>query len=385
MRMLVVAAGVVAIVLAAASPSQPAASRPASSKLLLGFTDTAGAFYDEDGTLFPTLQDLGARVLRVHLQWGGKRGVARRRPLAGSDPADPAYDWRPYDRIVLAAAAGDVQVLYTIFGTPPWANGGAAPTRVPRNAFRLEEFAYAAATRYSGTYVRTDGVTLPAVRLWTAWNEPNLKIGLVPQWRRVAGRWVAQSAIDYAAICNAVADGVHATGLDDERVACGVTAARGNNNPRGLKPSVSPIAFLRAMKKAGARGFDAYAHHPYYGSPSETPSTRPRGSGAITLGNIDRLEGELTRLYGRRLPIWITEYGYQTNPPDGVFGVSWTRQAAYLRQAVRIVRADPRIDLLLWFLVRDEDDVTRWQSGLVAADGTHKPAFAAFQAAVLDG
>jgi hypothetical protein len=385
MRLLLVAAALLATVLAAASPSRPAGAAPASPRLLLGFTDTAGAFYDEDGTLFPTLQELGARVLRVHLQWGGKRGVARRRPVAGADPGDPAYDWRPYDRIVLAAAASDVEVLFTIFGTPPWANGGAAPTRAPRNAFRLEEFAYAAATRYSGTYVRADGATLPAVRLWTAWNEPNLRIGLVPQWRRVAGRWVAQSAIDYAAICNAVADGVHATGLDGERVACGVTAARGNNNPRGLKPSVSPIAFLRAMKNAGARGFDAYAHHPYYGSPSETPATRPRGSGAITLGNIDRLEGELSRVYGRRLPIWITEYGYQTNPPDGVFGVSWARQAAYLRQAVRIARADPRIDVLLWFLVRDEDDVARWQSGLVAADGTHKPSFAAFQAAALGG
>jgi len=385
MRLLVVAAALLATVLAAASPSRPAGAAPSSPRLLLGFTDTAGAFYDEDGTIFPTLEELGARVLRVHLQWGGKRGVARRRPVAGADPADPAYDWRPYDRIVLAAAAGGVQVLFTVFGTPPWANGGAAPTRAPRTAFRLEEFAYAAASRYSGTWVRADGVTLPAVRLWTAWNEPNLQIGLVPQWRRVAGRWVAQSAIDYAAICNAVADGIHATGLDGEKVACGVTAARGNNNPRGLKPSVSPVAFLRAMTKAGARGFDAYAHHPYYGSPSETPSTRPRGASAITLGNIDRLEAELTRLYGRRLPIWITEYGYQTNPPDGVFGVSWARQAAYLRQAVRIARADPRIDVLLWFLVRDEDDVARWQSGLVAADGTHKPAFGAFQAAALGG
>jgi hypothetical protein len=385
MRILVVAAGVLAIVLAAASPSRPAGSAGASSRLLLGFTDTAGAFYDQDGTMYPTLQELGARVLRVHLQWGGKRGVARRRPAAGADPGDPAYDWRPYDRIVVAASASGVEVLFTIFGTPPWANGGSPPTRAPRNPLRLEEFAYAAATRYSGTYVRADGLTLPAVRLWTAWNEPNLRIGLVPQWRRVAGRWVAQSAVDYAAICNAVADGVHATALTGEKVACGVTAARGNNNPRGLKPSVSPIAFLRAMKLAGARGFDAYAHHPYYGSPSEQPSTRPLGPSAITLGNIDRLEGELTRLYGRRLPIWITEYGYQTNPPDGVFGVSWARQASYLRQAVRIARANPRIDLLLWFLVRDEDDVTRWQSGLVAADGTHKPAFAAFQAAALGG
>lgn len=385
MRAFLVGAALLAAALAAAAPSRPAAAAPASSRLLLGFADTGGALYDQGGDLFPMLGELNARVLRVHLQWGGRRGVARRRPLVGADPADPAYDWRPYDRIVLRAAAQGVEVLFTVFGTPPWANGGAPPTRAPRDPFRLEEFAYAAATRYSGDYVRADGVTLPAVRLWTAWNEPNLRIGLVPQWRRVAGRWVIQSAVDYAAICNAVADGVHATDLPGERVACGVTAARGNNNPRGLKPSVSPIAFLRAMKRAGARGFDAYAHHPYYGGPSETPSTPPPGSGAVTLGNIDRLERELTRLYGRRLPVWLTEYGYQTNPPDRTFGVSWARQAAYLTEAVAIARRDRRIEMLLWFLVRDEDDVTRWQSGLVAADGTRKPAFEAFREAALGG
>ena len=73
-----------------------------------------------------------------------------------------------------------VEVLFTIFGTPPWANGGRPPTRAPRSAEPLREFAYAAATRYSGTYVRADGVVLPRVRYWTAWNEPNLRIGLVP-------------------------------------------------------------------------------------------------------------------------------------------------------------------------------------------------------------
>ena len=282
---------------------------------------------------------------------------------------------------MLNAAASRVEVLFSIFGTPAWANGGGVPTRAPRDAVYLGEFAEAAATRYSGTYVRRDGVVLPAVRLWTAWNEPNLRIGLVPQWRRVGKRWVIQSAIDYARICNAVVDGIHATELPGRRVACGVTAARGNNNPRGLKPSVSPIAFLRAMKNAGARGFDAYAHHPYYGAPYETPSTRPPDRGGVTLANIASLVEELDRLYPRRVPvpIWITEYGYQTNPPDRVFGVSWQQQADYLLEAFAVARANPRIDMLLWFLLRDEADVTRWQSGLMTASGRRKPAFYAFQ------
>ena len=346
--------------------------------LRLGITDTAGAYYDADRTFFPLLHDLGAPVLRVHLQWGGKRGVARRRPVRGGNPADPAYDWRGYDRIVLDAAESGVEVVFTIFGTPPWANGGASPTRAPRNAFRLTEFAYAAATRYSGTFTRADGTTLPPVRLWTAWNEPNLMIGLVPQWRRIDGKWVAQSAIDYARICNAVVAGVKATRLAGERVACGETAARGNNNPRGDRPSVGPLAFLRAMKRAGARGFDAYAHHPYYGSPSERPSTPPPGPTAVTLGNLGVLEREVARLYGPR-PIWLTEYGYQTNPPDAVFGVSWPRQARYLREAVAVAQRHRRVEFLIWFLLQDEEDVGRWQSGFISADGIRKPAFDAFR------
>ncbi|MGZ8782610.1 MAG: glycosyl hydrolase, partial [Gaiellaceae bacterium] len=133
------------------------------------------------------------------------------------------------------------------------------------------------------------------------------------------------------------------------------------------------------MKKAGAAGFDAYAHHPYYGAPSESPSTPSPGRGGVTLGNIDALVTEVTRLYGRKR-IWLTEYGYQTNPPDGVFGVPWATQARYLRESFAIARAHSRIDLLLWFLLQDEGDPARWQSGLISATGVRKPSFAAFRA-----
>jgi hypothetical protein len=157
--------------------------------------------------------------------------------------------------------------------------------------------------------------------------------------------------------------------------------ARGNNNPLGKKPSVSPLAFLRAMKKAGATGFDAYAHHPYYGGPSESPATPSPGRGGVTLGNIDALVSELTRLYGRKR-IWLTEYGYQTAPPDRVFGVPLATQARYVRESFSIARANPRIDMLLWFLLQDELDPLRWQSGVIDADGKRKPSFDAFRQAL---
>ena len=153
---------------------------------------------------------------------------------------------------------------------------------------------------------------------------------------------------------------MHATLIASERVACGGTAPRGNNNPSSSRPSVSPLAFLRGVKKAGLTTFDAWAHHPYYAGPSDTPTTRPvsaKGAPAtaVTLGNLTDLTKEVTRLYGNKR-IWITEYGYQTNPPDPVFGVSYAKQAAYLTQAFGIARKNPRIDMMLWFLLRQPRD-----------------------------
>jgi hypothetical protein len=354
----------------------PAAAVPG---MKVGLVDTAQAYYAKPAEFYPVLSELRVQVLRVNLNWGGRLGVARRRPKNPSDPRDGAYDWRLYDRIVLEARRRGVEVAFTVFGTPPWANGGAPPTRAPRDARRLEEFSYAAATRYSGRFRRADGRELPAVKLWIAWNEPNLRLGLIPQYRRSGRRFVIQSAIDYRRICNAVYAGVHRTLLRERHVACGVTAPRGNDSPRSAKPSVSPLRFLRALRSAGRVRFDAYAHQAYYGAPFETPSTRPRSSSAITLANIDVLVRELTRRFGPKR-LWITEYGYQTSPEDPVFGVDWDRQAQYLTEAFALARRHPRIDLMLWFLLRDEDRVEGWQSGLISAEGERKPSFEAFRA-----
>ncbi len=358
-------------------------SAPAAHGMLVGIFDEGATFYDNPATTFAVYKTLRAQVIRVSLYWGGKLGVARRRPADATDPNDPAYDWALYDRTVEYAAQEGIKVLFSIYGTPGWANRGAGLNHAPANPKDLEQFAFAAATRYSGSFETADEAALPRVRLWTAWNEPNNPVYLKPQYRKVGGKWVIQSAIDYAKICNAVYTGIHSTLLSGEKVACGVTAPRGNNNPASARPSVAPVAFLNALAKAGLKRFDAYAHHPYYGSPSETPTTAPTGSRgaaptAVTLANLDVLTRRLTQLYGPRR-IWITEYGYQTNPPDSLFGVSWAKQAAYLTEAFAIARRNPRVDMMLWFLLKDDVPLANWQSGLETASGRRKPAFNAFE------
>ena len=55
-----------------------------------------------------------------------------------------------------------------------------------------------------------------------------------------------------------------------------------------------------------------------------------------------------------------------------------------MTQSIALARANPRVTMLLWFLVRDESRLAGWQSGLETVAGIRKPAFAAFARAALD-
>jgi hypothetical protein len=359
--------------LASAGSSQP--------RLLIGIYDDA-AIRTNPAASFSALRNLHAGVLRVNLHWGGPFGVAPTRPFDPLDPNDAAYRWGAYDQVVVDAAQSGIDVMFTIVDTPSWANHGLGVNYAPTNFGDLRHFAQAAATRYSSNWLTTDGRKLPTVRLWTAWNEPNNPVFLRPQFVLRDGRWSIESAVIYTRICNAVYLGVHGSLVKDEQVACGVTAPRGNNDPTTARASVSPLVFLTAVYGAGLRTFDAWAHNPYPVRPSEQP-TGPRSHeggllGAVSLRNIQNLLDLLSHFYGNK-SLWITEYGYQTDPPDSIAGVPWDTQARYLTEAFAVARANPRIELMLWFLLRDEPNLGGWQSGLETVSGSRKPSFDAFR------
>ena len=352
---------------------------------MLGIMDDARVFSDHEST-FRSFSSLRPQVLRVNLNWNF---VARRRPLNPANHTDSRYDWVLYDRLALAAKERRIRLLFTIVGTPAWANGGRRWNYPPRDARTLQAFAFAAASRYSGRYdifanPYVDTV-LPRVTMWTAWNEPNLRYFLVPVPRPRGGSYATAAGRAYAGICNAVMRGVHAAQrtLPGEKVACGVTSPR----KKARAPSTGPLEFLRALRRAGAR-FDVYAHHPHPPIYTRPPSSIP-ARGTVTLGNIDTLLSLLRRLYGPKR-VWLTEFGYQTRPPD-YFGVSLSGQSRYLRQGYAIARRHPQIDMLVWFLLRDEPTrrvpgvrgLPGWQSGLMfdrrTFRGRPKPAFSRFR------
>jgi Glycosyl hydrolase catalytic core len=376
---LVAAAG---IAVASSATADSANASPASyqklrSGMIVGFYDDAQVYGRMDWA-FRQLRSLRAGIVRVTINWAN---VAKRRPVSPANPADRAYNWAAVDEVVSTASKNRVRVLATIFGTPRWA--GRAQNRVPRRTKDLRLFAHAAAKRYSGTYRVQEFENepkrrLPAIRHWLAWNEPNNPVFLKPQWKMVKRKWRPESAFNYAKICSAIWSGVHSTRIKGEKVGCGVTGPRGNDAPRSSRPSTSPLVFVTWLRRAGLKRFDAYAHHPYSTRRSERPTTAPKAKKEVTLGNIGTLIKRVDKLFGPKR-LWITEYGYQTRPPDRFFGVRYATQARFVHQAIAAARKTRRVDMFVWFLIRDERRLSGWQSGVISVRGARKPSFRAFQ------
>jgi hypothetical protein len=293
-----------------------------------------------------TLDRLGPDVVRYTLRWDQ---VARKKPARATNPRDKAYDWSGSDAVLRGLRRHHIAVLVTLFGSPRWANGHRRPNAVPRSKWTLASFAVAAAKRY------------PWIRMWEVWNEPNLRTFLRPNSPRL---YVTR-------LLNPTVTALH-------RVRRGMKVAGGATSPRPTPSGMGPVQFMRGMRAAHAR-FDVYSHHPYPVSRRETPfgANCRYCTGILTMARLSDLLKEVRRDFGGR-HVWLTEYGYQTNPPDRYLGVSRALQATYLAQGAYIARRAPRVDLLIHFLVKDERTSGRWQSGLMTVRGAHKPSFWSF-------
>ena len=327
MRLLAAAAFACAVI-GLASPTADA-----SPGVRYGIQDDAWLTHGE-GTLddrLDRLERLCVDLVRFNLRWD----------KIEAERGSPA--WEESDLVLEGLRSRGISAVVALVGAPPWANGGRSPNFAP-SASAFGAFARAAAARYRW------------VTQWLAWNEPNQR------------RWLRPTtpATYVSRILNPAYRAIHAVNRR-ARVAGGVTA------PRAATGGVSPVAWIRGMRAAGAR-LDAYAHHPYPSTPRETPfSGGCTHCTTITMATLERLVAEVGRAFGAK-KIWLTEYGYQT----GAFGVSQQRQAELIGQAgLRAYRA-PRVEMLIQYLVKDEPHADRFQSGLYNQGGQAKLAALAF-------
>ena len=303
--------------------------------------------------------DMNSSIMRLYVQWNL---AAKTKPAAPTNPFDPAYVFDDVDEAVRIAQEEDMEVMLTISGTPAWANGGKAPNVMPTRIADFGNFARAIATRYSG---RNAGY--PFVRFWSVWNEPNLQLFLSPQFDS-SGKSVAPA--NYAKLYAAAYAGIKA-GNPLAKIAIGETSARGSDKASGIRPTHSPGKFAELVAKANPRlKFDAWSHHPYPFNPNQPPTQIVKWPN-VSLASLPRFNESLKTWFGRKsAPIWITEYGHQTKPPDSL-GVPYETQSSYIQQAISIAAGYPFVDMFIWFVFRD-DQGQPWESGVFTAGGAPK-------------
>lgn len=320
------------------------------------------------------LRGLGADTLRVAIKWNE---VAPRRA---------AYTgWDDYDDLLSRAQDMGFRVLaYLAPEAPRWATAAnervtAANVNTRPDPRAFADFAEAVARRYSGK-----------VEWFSIWNEPNHVLFLKPQ--RESPRMYRELV---AAALPRIRE--HAP---DAKVLVGETAPVGKPGT-----TIGPAEFLRrwlcldenferALVDRTCASFarlevDGFAHHPY-GPTQRVPAKKD----IVSLLVIRRLGRYLDRAAraGRmplNLPIYNTEFGLQSNPPDPTVSTTLARQAALINEKEELSYRYPRLRSYSQYLMYDDpprpegtDERAIWsgfQTGLRFTDGRRKPAWAAFR------
>jgi hypothetical protein len=314
---------------------------------------------------------LGVDIVKVNLYWDEVAPNSRRKPAGfdGSDPAD--YAWGNYGDVINGIIDRGMRPFLSLGGRGPrWATG----SRGRRGTYRPN-------TREFGRFAEAAGRQFPQVDIWSIWNEPNLYSWLSPQRRKR----VPVSPSIYRKLYLAGHRGLRASGNDDT-ILLGELMPRGGTDQR----KVPPLQFLREMacldrnyrqyrgRAARLRGCSrvgriptsGFAYHPY------TLAGGPKVSEArddAAIGQLGRVRSTLDALarrgkLPRRLKIWITEFGYQTRPPDP-FGTPIGRAPNLMDLSEWIAYRNSRVATYSQYTLRDND---AWQSGLRRANGRAK-------------
>ncbi|MEA2139618.1 MAG: hypothetical protein QOG56_2768 [Solirubrobacteraceae bacterium] len=378
------------------------------------------------------LQAFGVDRIRVSVFWriiAPANDQVTKPSFDATDPAAyPPKLWEKYDTLIRSAQAKGILVNLNITSpVPRWAAQEAPEPRLQQtwgpNADEFGKFVEAVGKRYSGTYE-----DLPRVDYWSIWNEPNQAGWLTPQWSpdpRDARQQIETAPSTYRALVASAWQALAATGHGTDTILVGETAPQGTENRKGITGSIDALKFVRQLycvddnlnllkgSSAEVRGCPAdpaafvaqnpglfhatgYAHHPY--DMLSPPAREPKPRDWITLANLGDLTRELRRIYlrygqklptARGVPLYLTEYGYQTKPDP--FSISFAQQAAWLNQAEYISSRNPNVRALSQFLLVDDapdpgfsvkkDPQLAWrtfQTGLTLLTGKHKPAYKAY-------
>jgi hypothetical protein len=364
------------------------AGAAASSRQLSVMQDDGRILHGSPQTRDETLNEmdaLGTDVVKVQLTW---REVAPgTRPV---DPANPAvYNWGLVDAAVAGIRARGMRPYLTIGGRAPnYAVGRQTPrfngTYRP-SAPEFELFSRAAGRRYAGL-----------VDIWSIWNEPGLTTWIQPQRDR---RRRPLSPSIYRSLYLAGHRGLWDSGHAGDTILLGELAPIGSRSSN----KVGPVEFIRELAcldrryrplRGSARRArrcpasfrriptSGLAYHPY--TTRRGPRSIPRARDDAPIGALSRVTRALDRVArrgrisrGRR--VWITEFGFQTNPPDR-FQIPIRRVPGYMDYSEYLAFRSGRVASYAQYTLFDvalsgsgPGRFSDFQQGLRFAGGARKP------------
>jgi hypothetical protein len=389
------------------------------------FTPASEIINNPSGVL-DELQRLGVDRVHIYLHWAdvAPDPTSRTRPSfdAKNPAAYPASGWAIFDTIVRDIKARGMGIDLALVPPPPaWATGKGAPDPKTQpewrpSAHEYQQFVQAVGTRYSGTYTAPGASSpLPRVNFWSIWNEPNLGIELAPEAKPFSKVEIAPRL--YRGLVDAAWNGLQASGHGHDTILIGEMAPAGATfaGAPGFFGNMPPLRFLRALycvdtsyrpltgepaqlrgcpaTSAASKAFPAqhpglfkasgFADHPYPQglAPNVATPDEPDYAELAEIPQLERALDAMQQAYGSstRFPIWSTEFGYQTKPPDNEPGtISLAIAARYLNWSEYLSWLDPRIRSYDQYLLDDPSEPF-FDSGLRFASGAEKPTYAAFR------
>jgi hypothetical protein len=363
------------------------------------------------------LKAAGVKSIHTVVLWNGLAPDPTKASVpSGVDLSDPAaYNQARWDRIdglVRGAQARGIQVLMSPSGIAPrWAE--------TCNTFELRhygredgtckpspklygQFVTAVAKRYSGTFKDSFGNTIPKVRRFSIWNEPNLNSWIAPQIIKVRGQKVSVAAKIYRDLVYAGTKALRANGHRSDQILLGETAPVGQGSVR-----TAPAVFYQTLfcvnskgrklrgtvaKQAGCKkrpkklDVNGVAHHPYGKRAVQNPTAKQRSTD-ITTSNLGTLSRVLKQGVHNRLlkasatGIYITEFGISSRPPSkSGYGVSLSKQAEWINEGEYIAFNNRKVKGFTQFQLEDDTALATkaFQTGLKFAGGRNKTAWSAY-------
>jgi hypothetical protein len=357
--------GLVCACLVVAGPAKAEIGVGVADDTLLGNPD-GGASY------LGVMNDIGLRELRMPLTWDSRR------------PASIAHQAQIHALLPAATLRG-VRVAFSF-----QARDAKALTSSPEAQADFIAFMQKVARSY------------PTVRDIIVGNEPNQPRFWQPQFD-AEGRNVSAQA--YGALLAASYDALKAVDPGINVIGLGLSS-RGNDNPNASgNVSTSPVRFIHelgaAYRASGRTGplMDELAYHPY---PRRDTDALADGilwpnAGAADLDRIkqafwDAFHGTGQKTFENGLRVRLDEVGWQVAIPHTALHAYFGRetvkptteetQAAIYASLVRHAACDPHVNALLFFGLRDEHNLARWQAALMRADGTPRPAYASVKSVI---